>query len=104
METTQILENNKLIAEFIGATQLEKGIVNFKGIFLKEGKSFFNDYDLKFHNDWNWLMQVVKKCEKLNSKRIREEIGYRNIFGANIEIVYSACVEFIKWYNENKQD
>ena len=65
---------------------------------------------------WNWLMEVVEKiecCDFIFS--IHHEVA--NIFNGEcneltynettqartkIEAVYNACVEFIKWYNENK--
>lgn len=59
MNTT---ENNKLIAEFMGAVLLD-GQYFFKSIVFKEGKNFFDLEGLKFHYDWNWLMEVTEKIE-----------------------------------------
>lgn len=73
--------------------------------------------NLMFHLDWNWLMEVVEKIEsleynvefsknhciiiaeieKVDSKRITK---YSEI---KIKAVYNACVEFIKWYNEQNK-
>jgi hypothetical protein len=75
--------------------------------------------NLMFHSDWNWLMEVVEKIKKetnedefLNRlittetrKAIDLELTLENCFRKSylsIEEVYNACVEFIKWYNENK--
>lgn len=72
----------------------------------------------KYHSDWNWLMEVVEKIENLgypidiiqyhsidkqfcgvynNGKRI-----VTNIAESKMEAVYNTCVEFIKWYNQQK--
>lgn len=120
MNTT---ENNKLIAEFMGGLYNNQsrlslqsneiwlpyhGVCNYKS---DNGKS------LKYHSDWNWLMEVVEKIEgleynvefsknhciiiaeieKVDSKRITK---YSEI---KIKAVYNACVEFIKWYNEQNK-
>ncbi len=92
-------ENNKLIAEFMGLDSFKDSLAS-----LYQGKINI-DIDVyeqaQYHTSWDWLMPVVAKCEHINSRRIREEIGDRNIYGANIDIVHEAVVEFIKWYNEN---
>lgn len=65
--------------------------------------------DLKFHNDWNWLMQVVEKIYSLDIY-YNKYIDYNNSMfssgkiklSTKIESVYNACVDFVIWYNENK--
>ena len=119
-------ENNKIIAKFMGAT-LTKDLQIMYPVY--EGDSSYVK-DLKYHLDWNWLMEVVEKIEslgyrtltenecfmitksKLSSFDVRSKDDYNTIFSDNYEInhyggskkenVYNACVEFIKWYNENK--
>ena len=135
-------ENNKLIAEFMEFKQC-KGIRSESGKYFdywaKENFSCIEEQEiqiesewgyglveqdllfaeqLKFHKDWNWLMEVVEKIESLGGavcigncvmiifyltdvmgesySKTRELIGE-----TKIEAVYNACVEFIKWYNEN---
>ena len=144
MNTT---ENNKLIAEFMEFKQC-KGIRSESGKYFdywaKENFSCIEEQEiqiesewgyglveqdllfaeqLKFHKDWNWLMEVVEKIESLDSGTYTlvfqqkscliwnndkgEELGFFNSsFKAEtkIEAVYNACVEFIKWYNENSAD
>jgi len=119
MNTT---ENNKLIAEFMGykvETDLYGGIpVNgMKTITVRTDS-------LKFHSDWNWLMEVVEKIEatedptqkgvfasvEINKKYTRINCYYcrnRNYYnvtknGSKIEATYNACIAFINWYNEQK--
>jgi hypothetical protein len=103
-------ENNKIIAEFMGAT-LTKDLQIMYPVY--EGDSSYVK-DLKYHLDWNWLMEVVEKIEthgftfdiKKNWSCITrkgEQIIIRWEEDKNkIEAVYNACLEFIKWYNENK--
>ena len=117
-----MMQNNKLIAEFIGMVYDNHNNQPNKYWELTDEQNFVSpkpypqDKDLKFHSDWNWLMEVVEKiecCDFIFS--IHHEVA--NIFNGEcneltynettqartkIEAVYNACVEFIKWYNENK--
>ena len=131
------LENNKLIAEFLG--YIDNGCSE-DGFLIHP----ITNYDveissLKYHEDWNWLMEVVEKIESLNlgnttiktvfseedlyinsnvSFLIMYKECYVNFFGemkvyenwisvtecnSKIEAVYTACVEFIKWYNNQNK-
>ena len=120
MNTT---ENNKIIVEF-----MKWDILNDM-TYSKATKGKWIELDkLKFHSNWNWLMEVVEKIEslgyrtltenecfmitksKLSSFDVRSKDDYSTIFSDNYEInhyggskkenVYNACVEFIKYYNE----
>lgn len=105
----QITENNKLLAEFMN---WEYTIVN--NTILQT--TLISDLD--FSKDWNWLMQVVEKIESLD--HWVEILGglqkvcligsinsscesFKSVGETKIEAVYNACVEFVKWYNEQKQ-
>ena len=68
----------------------------------------------KYDTDWNWLMPVVKKIESLGYRvtivrhicRIDLTEESKLIISEDIkkiEAVYSACLEFIKWYNKQNQ-
>ena len=85
-------------------------------------QEFMNHYEnmgnrgLLYHSDWNWLMEVVEKIESLEFEvfietyEVRIELYNNTIFRQHtkvsnqtkIQAVYNACVEFIKWYNEQK--
>jgi hypothetical protein len=86
--TTQ--ESNKLIAEFMSIA-----IIDSNGNHKEE---------YKYHSDWNWLMEVVEKIFKdfynLNPCPIGLKMKIEgHLVKANKDEVYNACVEFIKWYN-----
>jgi len=121
-------ENNKLIAEFLGWSKKinkEEEEIPFYNLPIK----FRNPNGIKeyipiegfiFESDWNWLMEVVEKIESLGGavcigncvmiifyltdvmgesySKTRELIGE-----TKIQAVYNACVEFIKWYNEQNK-
>ena len=89
------MENNKLIAEFMGAATRPKHAYAF----------------LRYDSDWNWIMDVIEKIESMgcevvhrkgdcNIYKIDEQENYRCIIemqGINkLESTYKAIVEFIK--------
>lgn len=109
-----ITDNNKLIAEFMGNHIKESK--NYYEFFAINSKPYSVE-ELKFHSDWNWLMEVVEKIENLGfeffivesrckiahntDKSIEILIGFE-LVSKKIESVYYNCVEFIKWYNQQK--
>ena len=109
-------ENNKIIAEFMGIQPIKAISDNTGKTYYYYNNSEMEDYEAlpEYHSDWNWLMQVVEKIEthgftfdiKKNWSCITRK-GEKIIIrweedNNKIEAVYNACLEFIKWYNENK--
>ena len=98
MENT--VKNNKLLAIFLG--WVESGFKR-KNIFNPVTREEFKDSELLFHSDWNWLMEVVENilqiCAEMDEMErywcITDVMPY-------IDNVYTACVEFVNWYNEQK--
>ena len=112
------IENNKIIAEFLSVKIHPcETIENFKFLPIEE-RGLYNGYfidELKYHEDWNWLMVVVEKIESLGYRieivkhicRIYLSNKETIIISENtpkIEAVYNAVVEFIKWYNNQNKD
>ena len=106
------IESNKLIAEFMGITNI-----------VSEDDFLSGEYDgddvtvaevFKYHESWDWLMPVVEKIESLGYW-IRMDYG--DVFIVNddsdiiiknpmhedgytkLSLVYQVVVEFITWYN-----
>ena len=110
-----IIENNKIIAEFMNLNL-------YKSFWYKSNiateKKICKENNLKFHSDWNWLMEVVEKIESL--EHWTETLGglqnicligsinsscesFKAVAETKIEAVYNACLEFIQWYNEQNK-
>ncbi len=112
MKKEEIIEGNKLIAEFMGGEFNERqSFVYFK---LPVNKAYSVLDDLKYHSSWDWLMPVVEKIEKGNFgvKQCRKVVEIyiddtkENIIHSKhrnrIESLWYAIIEFINWYNKNK--
>jgi|SRR6478609_6864985 len=91
-----IIEGNKLIAEF-------------EGYYTTDGKEWARSNkrlvdEYKYHSSWDWLMPVVEKIWQLqNSEYSKEwEDFCRLKIHETIQKVYQAVVEFIKWYNNTQ--
>lgn len=121
MTPQEIIEGNKILAEFDGWKD--------KGVLHPYGRSKFNLYShpdkfgdlwiekMKYHSSWDWLMEVVEKIEgtamahvcMFNKSCWIEFYGVHNdpckfsrtdnTFKMN---VFLTCVEFVKWHNQNK--
>ena len=108
--------NNKIIAEFMGnRNYLYSNNKNAMYFILTNtaGEELIVNYD----NDWGLLMEVVEKIESLLPDDSFVTIEHKSCwipiyddeqpFGIECreetkkQAVYNACIEFIKWYNEN---
>lgn len=117
MSEQEILEGNKLIAEFDGAIftnddteAYPQGYLYFQDIGAREAKN------LMYNDSWDWIMPVVEKIHSYTDFWVT--IYYRSckVFPMNrgvemeilieekptIEAVWIAVVEFIKWHNKQQ--
>ena len=90
-----IVENNKLIAEFMG---YPKHKIDFVGKRLNFENSKHNTY----HKDWNWLKLVLEKISYLNKDNFSDETkqALKDLLSLNLfsskENVYESITNFIK--------
>lgn len=120
-----IAESNKLIAEFMG---FKKTFVrNIKGIpyhydlpdnfqLIKEVETTIESVwceileeqdrcmieDLKFHSDWNWLMEVVEKINSVGKSGGIKYALFDALGNARLDNAYTEVVNYIIWYNQNQ--
>ena len=123
MKTTKItnmdtIESNKLIAEFMGIKLLNtygqyafpKSLPQFKHSDHSEWCNETKDnlhYPLSaslmdYHNSWDWLMPVIEKILKTKTYGEMRHKVFMSI-KPDINHTYKAVVEFIKYYNKQKQ-
>lgn len=100
----EILEGNKLIAEFEG---------RINELCHHNNTSSPYDYD----KSWDWLMPVVERIDSrtpydpcvtieynwCSIKMLNGGFNIEVVGNSRIEATYKAVVDFIKWYNENNK-
>jgi hypothetical protein len=114
-----MMEDNKLIAEFMGFQQTTLGWYDAEETLIRV--EIDNTFDtLRFDTDWRWLMRVVDRIESIEDGKYDVNIlkngtiivdygaGGMSIcnnvgkigYDEKIEHTYQAVVDFIKWYNQ----
>ena len=103
------MEDNKLIAEFMGLDTevFWSGKVNYYF-----SSSWYEEHELSYNVSWDWLLPVVQKIESLGyvftiqggKAEYGEMISETRCFIAEDKIssTYQAVVEFIKTYNNEE--
>lgn len=127
MKPKEILENNKIVAEFMGDSLcLSAYGTNWKAILEAQGHSGYPPY----HKSYDWLMPVVEEIEKTefwtslltfmpvhfnvyikgclcqitadyDTEKQLEKIGCYGM--TKIDAIYQTVVKFVMWYNENQR-
>jgi len=100
-----IMEENKLIAEFLGWKLQDNPTDRWYGSYREPNGILHKNTDkepLLFHTSWDWLMPVVAKItrdEKYLGNVYREHLMDIVPYGYE-EDTCDAVVEFIKQYNK----
>jgi len=104
-------ETNKLIAIFMGAKYCNDDTKEFpKGYYMHDKFDGLESKDLCFHSSWDWLIPVINKIYSINdyyiykhktSGQFENEVFINTKF---IEVTYESVVEFIQWYNDDKNN
>lgn len=139
-------ENNKIIAEFMEwhYMGINTYLTPYSDAWLTNGEQTYSCplNVMRFHSDWNWLMEVIEKIESLDINNFAKQLDredvqpiegkfYLSVYdcqaeflasvyywqhdnnikglkkengNTKIQAVYNACVEFIKWYNEQNKE
>ena len=124
------MENNKLIAEFMGfptqsdaidertlAYYIGDSIINADNTNNENEDNVFHPDDMKFDSSWDWLMSVVERIEnfgyefiivesrcyvKHNTDHSIKELFHIETIGSKIDTTYKAVLKFINNYNKKQ--
>lgn len=97
----KIEESNKLIAEFMGwKYNSKKTVISYP---FDDANEFFGNHhkvgNLHFHRDWNWLLPVVDRIEKINPEYVLDNFKKLDY---NIGLYYLEVISFLTLYNHFK--
>ena len=102
MKTEEIIAGNRLLAEFM---KTKSSIVN--DMYFGADGILYSVENLRYHFSWDWLIPVVEKILCTENTGLDWEGYYEKIhdslWSINIESVWLACVEFVKWWNEEQK-
>lgn len=110
-----VAESNKLIAEFdewkfIPAhvwTFEYVGSIQYEDSWIKTIDGISNQIKevIKYNSSWDLLMPIIKKSKQVELKYEYDwTVVNMWVANVNIENTWLAVVEFIKWYNLNKNN
>ena len=121
MSEDKIIELNKSIAMFMGIEEyriIDEFLVDKNGgcTRWKDGVFYYISKFLNYHYDWRELMSVVEKIDKLKYTIHKTSEYFNRVNPTNIKYVnntimvttdikgvWNDIVNFIEWFNENKQ-
>lgn len=91
---------NCLIAERLGFQPNNHGWEDVKGVLMEEEeKNQFKLNELKFHSNWEWLMEAVKHCNSIPSTEDNEK-HFKELYDAvltfNKNNVWTAVLHFFQ--------
>jgi hypothetical protein len=96
--TTEIIEGNKLIAEFMGERVIKEPYFDNK-LPVISGEDGYKQ--TKYHTSWDWLMPVIEKIKNSYYLYIQYEMVESELCKLEIKATWLAVVEFLKWYNHS---
>lgn len=102
------MENNKLIAEFMGSIRFPERDFDITDMIYYEGKGMLGGFlkHFEYHTSWDWLMPVVKKLKttRKNPEHTFLTVAFgklnQSLMEAEIEPVYRDVVDIIKLLNQ----
>jgi hypothetical protein len=107
------MNDNKLIAEFMGMTYGDPNDDSVMIQMTSQGNEVVPIITMKYHISWDWLMPVVDKIENLgyefiivesrckinhNTDHSIEELFHMETIGSKLDITYDSVVHFIKQF------
>ncbi len=107
MNKEQVIEANKLIAEFMGGKPYR---VMVKSIGMMDayqwGENGYTIDELQYHSNWNMLMPVVIKIFQLkNIEGLYKQLNQLTeaYMLMDLKYIHKAVIQFIQWYNQTNQ-
>lgn len=104
---SQIVESNKLIAEFMGYAIIQDDIYNIPSI---NGIGYTPKF-MMYHSSWGWLHPVIAKihnielpliANKWQDMTVNNDTLTQALYNDDIKSAYDVVVEFLKWHHSHE--
>jgi hypothetical protein len=119
MKEQEIIEGNKIIAEFMGIKEIKSSYDSYgiptpiwhtendyfrSSTYSVPNESFYEFVDnAKYHTSWDWLMPVVNKIFKLYTQYPKAAFEiYKIRIVIDIYTLWLSVIKFIKFYNNER--
>lgn len=97
------VENNKIIAEFMGYKIQKDPTERFFGRYSHPiTKVWIKENEISFDTDWNWLMTVLEKIKNIPNKEVYGMLKYE--FDVILDVPHAQIVQSYKLYFGDKTD
>jgi hypothetical protein len=113
MTKQKILEGNRLIVNFMGIRPIYNSYTGTfqwgDGVFFRCGNILYEKTMddivayVKYSTSWDWIMPVLQKCLTLGDNTDQWDVLYNSLQYVDVSMLFESIVEFITWYNENKE-
>ena len=98
------MEDNKLIAEFMGVEKTYNPSTEKVLSYAVNDDVQCLPHELQYHTEWNWLMPVGEKIDAMFGEDDEVDDAINRVHNAvlsfDIDNTYRAIVEFIEEYND----
>ena len=96
MSEQEIIEGNKLIAEF-----MEVDFICANSRYIVTDEDWLEPYHHRFNSSWDLLMPVIKKCAKSGIYYSKYEHDLKHaLIDIDIELCLEIIVKYITLYNK----
>lgn len=102
----EVMDRNRIIAEFMGATYNGSGVQFTHPPIDLHGnrKTIYHLDDVIYDISWDWLMPVWRKIKAdLSDNDVLYMSTLTAIADVDIEKAFTLLSEAVQWYNQNKQ-
>jgi len=97
MTQREEIEFNKRCAKFIGWVKLneDSGMLNWESLYKNNHGDYVSISNMKFHSDWNFIMEVVEKIQNTL-------VSTDDLIGGGQVLIFNDCCKISPYKHDSK--